>query len=135
MNMLKMLILPLIVSSLIVGLAELDQKASGKLGRRAVLYYMSTTLIAVILGIVLVVSINPGGNANIVQGKSDKEVNAIDSFLDLIRNMFPNNLVKATIFQVCNIFIRISNDTIEIKLRKFVKETIFHNILNSLYTF
>ena len=60
MRMLKMLILPLIVSSLIVGLADLDQSASGKLGRRAVVYYMATTGLAVILGILLVVAINPG---------------------------------------------------------------------------
>ena len=62
MRMLKMLILPLIVSSLIVGLADLDQTASGKLGRRAVVYYMGTTLCAVIMGIILVVAINPGSD-------------------------------------------------------------------------
>lgn len=100
MRMLKMLILPLIVSSLIVGLAELDQKASGKLGKRAVLYYMSTTLFAVIVGIILVIAINPGQSAIVKKGKSTREVRAMDSMLDLIRNMFPDNLVKATISQM-----------------------------------
>lgn len=101
MRMLKMLILPLIVSSLIVGLADLDQTASGKLGRRAVLYYMGTTLCAVVLGIVLVVSINPGQNTAPNDAKeSDKQVRALDSLLDLIRNMFPENLVQACIEQL-----------------------------------
>uniref|UniRef100_H2YDN1 Amino acid transporter n=1 Tax=Ciona savignyi TaxID=51511 RepID=H2YDN1_CIOSA len=59
LRMLKMMILPLIVCSLITGVANLDQKASGKLGGLAVTYYMTTTLIAVIIGIVLVVTINP----------------------------------------------------------------------------
>ena len=41
-------------------MATLDQQASGKLGGRAIAYYLTTTLIAVIIGIILVVSINPG---------------------------------------------------------------------------
>ena len=101
MRMLKMLILPLIVSSLIVGLAELDQRASGRLGRRAVCYYMGTTMCAVALGIILVVTINPGGTKQEAQGKEeDKRVRPLDSFMDLIRNMFPDNLVKACIAQL-----------------------------------
>lgn len=101
MRMLKMLILPLIVSSLIVGLAELDQRASGRLGRRAVLYYMGTTLCAVVLGIILVVSIYPGGKKTESDAEESKRrVRPLDSFLDLIRNMFPDNLVKACIAQL-----------------------------------
>ena len=101
MRMLKMLILPLIVSSLIVGLASLDQRASGRLGKRAVCYYMGTTFCAVALGIILVIAIYPGGTRQEVeQNKQDKRVRPLDSFMDLIRNMFPDNLVKACIAQV-----------------------------------
>ena len=39
MNMLKMMIIPLIVSSLISSLAFLDAKASGRMGLRAIIYY------------------------------------------------------------------------------------------------
>ena len=53
MRMLKMMIIPLIVSTLVAGLAGLDSTASGKMGLRAIVYYMSTTFIAVVLGIVL----------------------------------------------------------------------------------
>lgn len=88
MNMLKMLILPLIVASLICALATLDAKATGKIGRRTVLYYLTTTLLAVILGIVLVVSIRPGESGD--KGSVDDETVSkprrnLDSFLDLIR--------------------------------------------------
>lgn len=60
MAMLKMLIIPLIISSLIAGLAQLDAKSSGKMGSRALLYYFATTMLAAFLGIVLVVVIHPG---------------------------------------------------------------------------
>lgn len=86
MNMLKMLILPLIISSLIVGLAALDQQASGRLGGRTVGYYMGTTILAVILGIILVLIIQPGSKAAPPDAtKKQRDVIALDSFLDLLR--------------------------------------------------
>ena len=60
LRMLKALILPLIVPSLITAVGSLDMSLSGKVGLRAVLYYFTTTIVAVILGIVLVVTIHPG---------------------------------------------------------------------------
>uniref|UniRef100_H2YDN2 Amino acid transporter n=1 Tax=Ciona savignyi TaxID=51511 RepID=H2YDN2_CIOSA len=102
LRMLKMMILPLIVCSLITGVANLDQKASGKLGGLAVTYYMTTTLIAVIIGIVLVVTINPGraGKESIESTGSSMNVEAVDALTDLIRNLFPENLVQACFQQV-----------------------------------
>ena len=85
MRMLKMLILPLIVSSLISGLAEL--KAPGMLGLRAVVYYLTTTLLAVILGVILVVTIKPGQGTTKENNSTAAtiNVNPADSLLDLIR--------------------------------------------------
>lgn len=98
MRMLKLVILPLIISSMITGVAALDSNVSGKIGLRAVVYYFSTTVIAVILGIVLVVSIKPGVTQKVNEinrtGKTP-EVSTVDAMLDLIRNMFPENLVQA----------------------------------------
>lgn len=88
MNMLKMLILPLIIASLICALATLDSKATGKIGRRTVLYYFTTTLLAVVLGIVLVISIRPGDwgdKGDTENEKISKPRRNLDSFLDLIR--------------------------------------------------
>ncbi|XP_013412720.1 excitatory amino acid transporter 1 [Lingula anatina] len=96
LRMLKMLILPLVVSSLISGLAALPAKAAGKMGLRAVVYYMVTTLLAVILGIVLVVSIQPGNRGQTSKvAEQSVEVNTADAFLDLVRNMLPDNLVES----------------------------------------
>lgn len=60
LRMLKALILPLIIPSLVAAVGSLDMSLSGRVGGRAVAYYMSTTVLAVILGIILVTAIHPG---------------------------------------------------------------------------
>uniref|UniRef100_A0A8C3VWT0 Amino acid transporter n=1 Tax=Catagonus wagneri TaxID=51154 RepID=A0A8C3VWT0_9CETA len=87
MRMLQMLVLPLIISSLVTGMAALDSKASGKMGMRAVVYYMATTVIAVVTGIVIVVIIHPGKGTKENMHREGKivQVTAADAFLDLIR--------------------------------------------------
>ncbi|XP_063798538.1 excitatory amino acid transporter 2-like [Pseudophryne corroboree] len=103
MRMLKMLILPLIISSLISGLAGLDAKSSGRMGTRAMVYYMSTTILAALLGVILVLSIHPGNpklKKQVSISTKNEEVSSIDAFLDLIRNLFPENLVQACFQQI-----------------------------------
>lgn len=97
MRLLQMLVLPLIISSLVSGMASLDSKASGKMGLRAVVYYMVTTFIAVFIGIVMVIIIHPGkGTKEDLHGEAKIErVQTADAFMDLVRNMFPPNLVEA----------------------------------------
>lgn len=90
-DILKMLILPLIVSSIISSLAKLDAQSAGKMGARALVYYLSTTLIAAIIGIVLVLSIRPGSRGS--QGNANGETKTpegrvIDTILDLFRFIF-----------------------------------------------
>ncbi|XP_034736090.1 excitatory amino acid transporter 2b isoform X2 [Etheostoma cragini] len=103
MRMLKMLILPLIISSLITGLAGLDAKSSGRLGTRAMVYYMSTTIIAAVLGVILVLVIHPGNpklKEHLGPGEKNDDVSSLDAFFDLIRNLFPENLVQACFQQI-----------------------------------
>nr|XP_060640737.1 excitatory amino acid transporter 5-like [Anolis sagrei ordinatus]XP_060640740.1 excitatory amino acid transporter 5-like [Anolis sagrei ordinatus] len=100
MRMLKMLILPLITSSLMSGLATMDSKVCGKMGVITITYYLWTTFLAVTTGIVLVISIHPGAAAQ----KEDYAVGKVvlssaDALLDLIRNMFPSNLIEASFQQ------------------------------------
>lgn len=102
LRMLKALILPLIVTSLIAAVGSLDLSLSGKIGGRAVLYYVITTVMAVILGIILVVTIQPGKGAEETSGSEKGEVRNVttaDTLLDLVRNMFPPNLVQACLQQ------------------------------------
>uniref|UniRef100_A0A8C4FFF5 Amino acid transporter n=1 Tax=Dicentrarchus labrax TaxID=13489 RepID=A0A8C4FFF5_DICLA len=70
MRMLKMLILPLITSSLMSGLSAMDTRASGRLGVLTITYYLSGPVMT-----------------------------SADALLDLIRNMIPSNLIEATFQQ------------------------------------
>ncbi|KAM9687355.1 excitatory amino acid transporter 5 [Trichechus inunguis] len=101
MRMLKMLILPLVVSSLMSGLASLDAKTSSRLGILTVAYYLWTTFVAVIVGIIMVTVIHPGGAAQkeTTEQSGKPIMSSADALLDLIRNMFPANLVEATFQQ------------------------------------
>ena len=98
---LKALIIPLIVSSIIAAIGSLDLSLSKKIGFLAISYYFITTILAIVLGIVLVLTIQPGINlynsndASIETG-SGKDVYTPDLLMDLPRNLFPPNLVQAT---------------------------------------
>uniref|UniRef100_A0A4W5KDA5 Amino acid transporter n=1 Tax=Hucho hucho TaxID=62062 RepID=A0A4W5KDA5_9TELE len=87
MRMLKMLILPLITSSLMSGLSAMDTKASGRLGVLTITYYLWTTFIAVIVGIILVLVIHPGTGTEKDghRGGSGPVMTSADALLDLIR--------------------------------------------------
>ncbi len=61
LNALKMLIVPLIAASIITGMAGMgDSAAVGRLGVRTLIYYMTTSLAAILTGLVLVNVVRPG---------------------------------------------------------------------------
>jgi DAACS family dicarboxylate/amino acid:cation (Na+ or H+) symporter len=61
LNMLIMVVIPLVFSSLALGVAQIgDLKQLGRMGFRAILYFFIVTAIAVTIGLVLVNTIRPG---------------------------------------------------------------------------
>ncbi|MBI1368164.1 MAG: cation:dicarboxylase symporter family transporter [Planctomycetes bacterium] len=80
MGLLKMVLVPLVGSSVVVGVASIGDPAQlGRVGGWTLLYYFSTMAIAVILGVILVTALAPGdpnhdgtgiGAAIIQQGES-----------------------------------------------------------------
>jgi len=60
LNALKMLIVPLIVSSIIVGMMDLDADDLGRLGGKTLIYYLLTSLLAILTGLFMVNLLQPG---------------------------------------------------------------------------
>ena len=70
LNILFALVIPLIISSMISGVSGLgDVRHLGSLGLKTILFYLSTTFLAVLTGIILVNIIAPGKGVNVIRSE------------------------------------------------------------------
>lgn len=102
MRMLKMMILPLIISTVITGTAALNPGSQGRVSAVSVVFIAIANTIPPIIGAVIVLILNPGANVtkDIKSSAEDRQVmQTQDIFADLIRNLFPENLITAAFQQ------------------------------------
>ncbi|KAI5751902.1 hypothetical protein M8J77_011930 [Diaphorina citri] len=123
MRSLKLLILPFIISCLIVGTATLNIRKNGKIAFRTIAYFFFTSLINVILGITLALVIHPGNpevKFNAGKAPAIKQINIMDGFLDMGRNLLPDNIFQAAFQQTATTYIEDSsaNATSAVKAMK-----------------
>ncbi|CAD6220369.1 GSCOCG00005023001-RA-CDS [Cotesia congregata] len=108
MRLLKLMILPLVIASLISGSASLNAKMNGKIAVRTLVYFILTSLLNAILGVALALLIHPGNSgmkdSNAISTHA-RAVNILDSLLDLGRNMFPDNLFQAAFQQAHTVYV------------------------------
>jgi Na+/H+-dicarboxylate symporter len=110
LNALKMIIVPLIMSSIIVGVAGIGSGGNlGTLGGKTLLFYAATTLAAILVGLMLINMVGPG----YVDGEPAKDLLALDTPVEEIAakvegrgvtdvaqvflRMVPPNIVKAAV--------------------------------------
>ena len=100
LRMIKMIIAPLLFSTLVVGIAGTgDMKAMGRIGLKAIVYFELATTIALFLGLGLVNFVKPGiglavplgSNASAAAALAANEQHAWDIFLHL----FPTSVIDA----------------------------------------
>ncbi|XP_025085147.1 excitatory amino acid transporter-like [Pomacea canaliculata] len=106
MRMLKMMILPLIICSVITGTASLDPKCNGKISVVALTYIVVTNSLACLVGIAVTCAIKPALQSGVKGWPWEVEqsvpliaMDTADIFADLIRNIFPDNIVAASFQQ------------------------------------
>jgi Na+/H+-dicarboxylate symporter len=99
LRMIRAITLPLIISSVIAAIAPLDISLSKKIGTHAIIYIICTTVIAVIIGIILVLTIKPGGTAienDNVEERERQGNTIVDTMLDLVRYVNLGLVSRAT---------------------------------------
>ncbi len=96
-RLLKMLIVPLIAASIVMGVARVgDVRRLGALGARTFAYYLLTTFASVAVGLVAVNLVRPGEGASLPAGVSAPEAaRASVTVGSLITGMIPDNPVAA----------------------------------------
>lgn len=104
LNMIKMIVVPIIVSTLIVGVAGTgDIKQLGKLGGKSMIYFQLVSMIAIIVGLGAANIFKPGEGLDLSSlTKSDinqyvetsKEVQD-DGVIDIIVGIVPSNIIES----------------------------------------
>ncbi len=104
LNLIKMIIVPLVFSSLIVGAASVgDVKTLGRIGGKTIVYYLITTAFAVTIGLVLGKLITPGYGI-VLSFNSETAVQETPALIDTLLNIIPKNplkgLIEGTMLQI-----------------------------------
>ena len=97
-KLLKMIIVPLVLTSIVTGVASVGAGAGlGRLFGKTMGYYMLTSACACVVGLVMVNLIQPGVGANLVGAETEEmpHLTVIQSPVDLILDIVPENVFAA----------------------------------------
>ncbi len=95
-TLLKMLIVPLVFSSLVVGTASLgDPRKLGRIGAKTIALYLVTTAVAIVIGLVLGNVLQPGSGMALSVDTSGFKAPVPPSIIDVLLGIFPDNIAKS----------------------------------------
>ncbi|MFO7843423.1 MAG: dicarboxylate/amino acid:cation symporter [Bacteroidales bacterium] len=97
LRMLKMIVIPLVLSSVISGIVNIGSEGSfGKLGLKTIAYYITTSSLAIIVGLLMVNIIEPGVGMDITSIAIEEKI-SIDrpSMGDIFIEIVPENIFYA----------------------------------------
>ncbi len=98
---LKMIIIPLILTSIISGIANIGSAGNlGRLGLKTMLYYLSTSTLAILAGLFFVNLLKPGLGNNIIKYTESEDLGLLsNSFSDTLMNIVPENIFRSFVQQ------------------------------------
>ncbi|MGR4890167.1 dicarboxylate/amino acid:cation symporter [Sphingopyxis sp. LARHCG72] len=99
LNLIKLVVAPLILGTLIAGIGHMgDSSALGRIGTRAIAWFILASLISISLGLIMVNFFQPGAGLNLTVGAHSiaevGEVKKLDLF-EFIEHVFPKNIFQA----------------------------------------
>ena len=99
LRLVKMIIAPLVFSTLVVGIAKLgDMRTVGRVGGRALLWFISASLVSLLLGMLLVNLLKPGVGLHLEASSDVSDVvekTGVFTLRDFIAHLFPSSMVDA----------------------------------------
>lgn len=94
-NLIKMVIVPIVFTSLVVGMTSLgDLKKLGRIGIKTIFIYLFTTAIAIVIGFIVAGIIHPGIGLEMTAGDAVK-VKEAPSIMQVLVAMVPTNPVAS----------------------------------------
>lgn len=99
LRLLRMVVIPLIMSSIMSGMVRVGNAQNlGRLGLHTFVYYLTTSLLAIATGLVLVNILKPGVGADLNLQRSVEELDQTQaSFRDLLLRLIPENPFAALV--------------------------------------
>ncbi|QYJ84342.1 dicarboxylate/amino acid:cation symporter [Shewanella aegiceratis] len=95
-NTIKMLIVPLVFCSLIVGVTSMQDTAKmGRIGFKSFAFYLGTTSIAITLGLAVGHIMQPGAGLAMTSAESHNAVKEVPSIMETLINIVPTNPIAA----------------------------------------
>jgi Na+/H+-dicarboxylate symporter len=100
LRLLKMVVVPLILFSIVAGVAGVGNlKGVGRVGIKTVIYYLATSTAAILVGLLLANLIHPGDpTLQGLAGKPEGMAEAAPSLKDLLYRLVPDNPVEAMVY-------------------------------------
>ena len=97
LRLLRMAIIPLVITSIVSAVIQVgSSRGLGKISLRTLIYYLSTSVLAILTGQILVNVFKPGKNAQIGLLETPEGIGVVDqSFGDLLLNIIPVNPFEA----------------------------------------
>jgi proton glutamate symport protein len=93
-NLIKMLIVPLIFSTIVVGIGKTgDVRAVGRMGVKALIYFEIATTAALVLGLTIAHVVQPGRGLTLPP--SGEQLAAPKTLVETLLHLFPSNVVDA----------------------------------------
>lgn len=139
LNLIKLVIVPLVFSSLLVGVCSLgDIKKLGKLGGKTVIYFFVTTIFAITFGLVLanVMHVGAGGGFTIpndVQESTSEIPSILDTFLNIIPSNPLKSVVEGNMLQTIAFALILGGGVVAIGEKGKIVEEFFNAIAETMY--
>jgi len=99
LRLIKMIIAPLVFSTLVVGVAHMgDTKSIGRIGAKAMAWFVGASLVSLLTGMILVNLLRPGDNLNLplpdAQAATNLKVASL-SVKEFVAHLVPRSVVEA----------------------------------------